>query len=188
MSVWARVTGAFTIAGTTLAGVGIALSAGVVPGVTAAPVAPEPAPATVTVTQEQVPESHPPEEVSDLDPDDSGAIMDESMFVSTYDTASATTVELVQRPDEFLPPRITGEGPAEVLAMNIGWAHWDAEKAIGNCTVRVTGGGSEPTLHEGVRLTLDQPEERGGVRQYTRYRLDWPTGEPSDVGELDFSS
>ncbi len=185
MSAFGRITGIVMLAGTGMAAAGIVLSGYSVPGMHAAP--PPPAPATVTVTPGQQPKADPPEEVSDLQPTDSGALMDESMFVRTFDPATGTSVELVQKPDEFVPPHITGEGAAEVLAFDIEWAHWDSEKAVGNCMVRVTGGGAEPEVHNGVRITLDQPREQDGIDQYTRYTFDWGNGWEPDVGNLTLS-
>ncbi|QGK71884.1 hypothetical protein GIY23_22395 [Allosaccharopolyspora coralli] len=185
MSTFGRIIGIVMLAGTGVAAAGIVLSGYSVFGVDAAP--PPPTPTTVTVTPEQS-KAAPPEEVAGLQPGDSGALMDESMFVRTFDADTGNSVQLVQKPDEFLPPHITGVGPAEVLAFDIEWAHWDSEKAVGNCTVRVTGGGADPEVREGVRIVLDEPAEKDGVAQYTRYTFDWGDGEEPDVGDLTFSS
>lgn len=181
-------------------GASIALS-GCVPQASTTPATP---PATVTVTRpapshhtedssttqgqsQAEPEKHAPEEVSDLQPKDSGARLDPTVFVRGYDPATGNGIVTAQKPQEFLPPDMAGLGPADVLATDLRWARWDSEKAVANCIVRVTGGGGPPTLHQQVRLTLDQVRTVEGTKQYTRYRIDWNNGTEPDVGTLEFN-
>lgn len=131
-------------------------------------------------------ESGTQEAEQDQESTDSGAQMNENIFVTSYDTATAKGVETAQKPDEFLPPDSVSSGPSELLLMDIEWARWDEQEARGNCIVRVTGGGAPPELVKDVRITLTNVQTKNGKQQYTHYKIEWPDGDEPDEGELNF--
>lgn len=168
---------------TTMLGAGIMLTA-CVPQ--AQPAQTPAAPVTVTVAPASQPQeqSKPAKRAGETSPSagETRSIprFDPSVFVTTYDPLDTQKLQVAQRPGEFIPSSITGEGPAEVHYMDMHWARWDRQEARGNAIVRVTGGGGPPEVIKNVRIVFSNVRYLDGKLQYTHYHAEFPDGNVND--------
>lgn len=115
----------------------------------------------------------------------------QNVFVSSYNPDTGQGVRLLRKPAEFLPQNITGLAPAHEEAQNIHWARWDKDKAVGNCSLLITGGGADPQRVDHVRITLSNVRNKNGVLQYTHFKYDYPDnrfGKSTDERDIDITN